>query len=79
MVTIASPNSGAIVSTSLIRRSSCSTLSRCRLLYALRAGHLGDHLVDVHAQHRIAVEQLPELGRHGMQHDLLALASTRSR
>ena len=38
VATIAPPNSGAMVSTSLIRRSSCSTLSRCRLVYGLALG-----------------------------------------
>lgn len=38
VATIAGPNSGAIVSTSLTRRSICSTLSRCRLRYGLVLG-----------------------------------------
>jgi hypothetical protein len=32
------PNSGTIVSTSLIKRNNCFALSRCRLLYALVRG-----------------------------------------
>ena len=61
-----------MVSTSLIKRIICATLSRCRLLYGLVLRHLGDHLIDVHAHHGIGVDQLLELGEHGMEHDLLA-------
>jgi hypothetical protein len=38
-----SPNSGAIVSTSFIKRNNCFTLSRCRLLYALVLGTWAIH------------------------------------
>jgi len=34
----------------------------------LGARHLIDHLVHVHAHHRISVNQLLKLGNHGMEH-----------
>jgi hypothetical protein len=46
------------------------------LLFALMMPgprHLSDHLVEVHAHHRIAVDQLLELCEHGMQHRLRTL------
>ena len=44
------------------------------LAVRLAARHLSDNLVQVHAHHGIGVDQLPELGEHGMEHDLLAPA-----
>jgi hypothetical protein len=35
--------------------------------------HLGDHLVEVHAHHRVAVDQSLELGEHRGQRELLTL------
>ena len=71
VATMVSPYSGAIVSTALIKRSICGTLSRCRLRYLRGARHLLDHLVQIHPHHRIAVDQLLELHQHRMKHDLL--------
>ena len=35
--------------------------------------HLGDHLAEVHAHHRVAVDQSLELGEHRVQRDPLTL------
>jgi hypothetical protein len=47
-------------------------LDAAQVALAVRLGmrHLGDHLMHVHAHYGVGVDQLLELGEHGMRWDL---------